>query len=54
MRKMRSAREHRVLLDACDVCGGVWLDGGELRAIQQESLPALAAAFLSSKLRGRS
>ena len=53
MRKLRSDREHRVLLDTCDACGGVWLDGGELRAIQQESLPTLAAAFLSSKARGR-
>jgi uncharacterized protein len=49
MEKLTSSREVRVLLDTCDECGGVWLDGGELRAIQQESLPALAAAFLGSK-----
>lgn len=49
LRKLRSDRDARVVLDTCDVCGGVWLDGGELRAIQQESLPALAGALLRSK-----
>ncbi len=46
MRRFRSSRDERVLVDGCETCGGVWLDGGELRAIQQESLPALAAGFL--------
>ena len=49
LRKLRSSRDARVVLDTCDVCGGVLLDGGELRAIQQESLPALATALLHSK-----
>ena len=49
LRKLRSDRDERVVLDTCDACGGVWLDGGELRAIQQESLPALAAALLRSR-----
>ena len=52
LRKLRSSRDERVLLDTCDACGGVWLDGGELRAIQQESLPALAAAFIRAKRQG--
>lgn len=36
--KLRSERDARVVMDACTTCRGVWLDGGELAAIQQESL----------------
>ncbi len=46
MRKHTSPRDPRVLLDGCDVCGGAWLDGGELRAIQQESLAELVGRLL--------
>lgn len=48
MRKMRSSRDARVVLDHCDNCGGVWLDDNELRAIQQDSLLTLAAGFWGS------
>lgn len=48
MRKVRSSRDARVVLDHCDHCGGVWLDGNELRAIQEDSLLALAADFWRS------
>jgi uncharacterized protein len=35
MKKVRSERDRHVLLDVCERCQGVWLDGGELRAIQE-------------------
>lgn len=35
MKKVRSERDRHVLLDVCERCHGVWLDGGELRAIQE-------------------
>jgi Zn-finger nucleic acid-binding protein len=35
LKKVRSERDRHVLLDICDRCQGVWLDGGELAAIQQ-------------------
>lgn len=49
MEKVTSARDARVVIDTCDRCGGVWLDGSELRAIQQDSLLALASSFLRSR-----
>jgi len=40
MKKVRSERDRHVLLDVCGRCHGVWLDGGELRAIQEMGLVA--------------
>jgi uncharacterized protein len=40
MKKVRSERDRHVLLDVCEQCHGVWLDGGELRAIQEMGLVA--------------
>jgi Zn-finger nucleic acid-binding protein len=40
MKKVRSERDRHVLLDVCETCHGVWLDGGELRAIQEMGLVA--------------
>ncbi|ATB43729.1 hypothetical protein CYFUS_009209 [Cystobacter fuscus] len=40
MKKVRSERDRHVLLDACERCHGVWLDGGELRAIQEMGVVA--------------
>jgi Zn-finger nucleic acid-binding protein len=40
MRKVRSERDQHVLLDFCEQCHGVWLDGGELRAIREMGLVA--------------
>ena len=37
MNKVESSRDHKVIMDVCPSCQGVWLDKGELRAIQQES-----------------
>ena len=46
MKKVRSERDRHVLLDVCERCHGVWLDGGELRAIQEMGfVAALADAF---------
>jgi uncharacterized protein len=39
MHKGRSERDKHVVVDVCAKCGGCWLDGGELDAIQRESLP---------------
>ena len=49
MKKMRSERDARVVLDHCEECGGVWLDGKELQAIQQDSLLALVGNFLRTR-----
>jgi len=40
MTKVRSERDRHVLLDVCERCHGVWLDKGELRAIQEMGLVA--------------
>jgi Zn-finger nucleic acid-binding protein len=37
MRKEVHFRDSRVITDHCPGCGGVWLDGGELKAIQEEN-----------------
>ena len=39
LEKVENAREKNVVMDACRHCNGIWLDRGELEAIQQESLP---------------
>ncbi len=45
MKKVRSERDRHVLLDVCERCHGVWLDQGELRAIQEmDFMTALADA----------
>jgi len=38
MSKSRSRRDRKVTIDACPECHGIWLDRGELEAIQQEGL----------------
>ena len=43
MKKVRSERDQYVLLDVCERCHGVWLDGGELRAIQEMGFVAALA-----------
>jgi uncharacterized protein len=39
LEKAQHARDVAVVIDACRHCRGIWLDGGELEAIRQESLP---------------
>lgn len=36
--KLKSERDHKVIMDGCSHCRGVWLDGGELHAIQHKSV----------------
>lgn len=43
MHKGRSERDRKVVVDVCPKCGGCWLDGGELDAIQRDSLPKFLA-----------
>lgn len=38
LNKLQSDRDRKVILDVCDQCHGVWLDGGELRAIQEKGV----------------
>lgn len=37
MKKLVHERDTHVVYDECEVCRGIWLDGGELKAIQQEN-----------------
>lgn len=46
MDKVISTRDQRVVMDACPVCQGVWLDHGELEAIEQKGLLAAVADFV--------
>lgn len=39
MTKGTSERDREVVVDVCAACGGCWLDGGELEAIQVDALP---------------
>lgn len=43
MNKYEHERDQKVILDVCPECKGVWLDGGELEAIQHEALPVFIA-----------
>ncbi len=43
MQKASSERDRKVTIDVCVNCGGCWLDGGEVDAIQKESLPKFLA-----------
>ena len=36
MKKAEHSRDENVILDYCEDCAGIWLDGGELTAIQKE------------------
>lgn len=47
MDKVVSKRDSRVVMDVCGTCHGVWLDYGELEAIQQKSLFAALADVVS-------
>ncbi len=38
MDKVIHERDKKVIMDVCPSCEGVWLDSGELEAIQKESL----------------
>ncbi|HVE86073.1 MAG TPA: zf-TFIIB domain-containing protein [Myxococcales bacterium] len=46
MDKVVSSRDKRVVMDVCGQCHGVWLNHGELEAIQQKGLMAALADVL--------
>jgi Zn-finger nucleic acid-binding protein len=46
MDKVVSDRDKRVVMDSCAHCNGVWLDYGELEAIQQKGLLSALADVL--------
>jgi Zn-finger nucleic acid-binding protein len=43
MEKVRSDRDANVVMDVCHPCAKAWLDGGEIAAIQTDSLAASVA-----------
>ena len=38
MKKAEHPRDEKVILDYCENCRGIWLDKGELEAIQKENI----------------
>lgn len=49
MKKAEHPRDTRVIMDYCNDCEGIWLDKGELRAIQQEGVLTTLARLLGIK-----
>jgi Zn-finger nucleic acid-binding protein len=49
MKKAEHPRDERVIMDVCESCEGIWLDKGELRAIQQEGILTTLAKLLGIK-----
>ena len=47
MDKVVSLRDQRVVMDVCGTCNGVWLDYGELEAIQGKGLLSSLADIIS-------
>jgi Zn-finger nucleic acid-binding protein len=41
MEKVEHKKDRKVIMDVCRQCNGIWLDSGELKAIQTESLGSL-------------
>jgi uncharacterized protein len=46
LEKMTHPRDHKVVMDYCPTCKGVWLDTGEIEAIRTENWIFLAGKFL--------
>jgi len=53
LNKVQSDRDRKVVLDVCDRCHGVWLDGGELRAIQEKGVLSALVDAVRFFIRGR-
>lgn len=47
MEKIVSERDQRVVMDVCHLCDSVWLDRGELEAIQQRGLLGTLADIIA-------
>jgi hypothetical protein len=52
MEKIVSERDQRVVMDICHSCDSVWLDRGELEAIQQKGLLGTLADIIAFVRRG--
>lgn len=46
LEKRQSRRDDAVVMDVCGTCHGIWLDGGELAAIQEKGFAAATADAL--------
>ena len=47
MQKVEHPRDNKVIMDCCTSCKGIWLDKGELEAIQKESWFSLIGRLFS-------
>jgi len=52
MEKTGHSRGHHVIMDFCSTCKGIWLDKGELEAIQKENILYTVARFFKWLLLG--
>jgi hypothetical protein len=52
MDKTDHSRDHHVIMDYCSRCNGIWLDGGELEAIQKENVLFTVSRFFKWLLMG--
>jgi hypothetical protein len=52
MQKAEHPRDKKVILDYCDDCKGIWLDKGELEAIQKDNLFKTISNFFKLLARG--
>lgn len=52
MEKTEHSRDHHVIMDFCPACNGIWLDRGELEAIQKENVLYTVARFFKWLLLG--
>lgn len=48
MNKAESSRDAKVIMDICPECHNVWLDGGEMDAIQVEGMGTVLLDYLRS------
>lgn len=51
MKKVRSERDEKVIMDLCPQCDHTWLDGGELEALKTESLLSNLRSLFRTKPR---
>jgi Zn-finger nucleic acid-binding protein len=52
MRKVPSPQDKKVIMDVCPTCHGVWLDGGELTALQEKGAFAAVADLVRFLFKG--
>lgn len=47
---LASSEYHRVTIETCPHCGGMWLDAGELEAVAKEDHPGVITRVLADAL----